>query len=160
MLNVKKISLIIFLIIGLVSNSYAFNYWGTTPGNMFYLGMWTLHLDPKDQRTDNYVNDLVGVEYHSLFVATFINSFNDRTYTVGVQRNLFVHDFQNHPNLVYTLGYRLGGIYGYDSRLMHLAGETPVLPFAQLVADLSYKRFGWEVTYTGIIVSTSFFWRF
>lgn len=148
----------------LLSGAYASNFWndlwGTTPENQFYLGMWTLHLNPSSQRSDNYVNNLIGVEYHSFFVATFTNSFHDQTYTFGLQRNWYTHQFQCHPDLLYTLGYRVGGIYGYDSRLMHLAGQTPVIPFLQLVSDLSYKRVGWEVTYTGIVVSTSFFVRF
>jgi hypothetical protein len=120
--------------------------------------MFTLHLRP-EALGDRWINNLVGLQYHSLCVGTFTNSFNDQTYVVGIERDPYTHKSVSHPSLTYAFGYRLGLVYGYDGRLMKLAAKTPILPFPQLFSALSYKHFGWEVTYTGVIVSTGFFIR-
>jgi hypothetical protein len=130
--------------------------WGTAPPNKAYLGMFTMHLRP-EAIGDRWVNNLVGFQYHSLFVGTFTNSFNDQTYVAGIERDLHTHQFVSHPNVTYVVGYRLGLVYGYDGRLMKLAAKTPILPFPQLVSAISYKHFGWEITYTVAVVSTGFF---
>lgn len=159
---IKKILLFVMVVFVLTNlrNSYAFNLWGTAPPNGLDLGMWSFHLNPESERTDNRVNNLFCVEYHSMFLGTFINSFGDRTYAAGVHRNFYTHQFINDPNLNYTMGYRLGLMHGYDERLTPLAGKTPLFPFAQLTSDLSYKHFGWELSYTGIVISTGFFINF
>lgn len=151
----RKITII--LLVCLLSNTCdAWSLWGTTPPNVVYLGMWTYHFQAKSRKSDNYTNNLLAFGYHSMFVGTFTNSYGVQSFALGFQRYLYSHAFDQ-GKVDYDFGYRIGAMTGYDSRLMHLAGQTPVLPFGQLISDLSYKRVGWEVTYTGILVSTSFF---
>ncbi len=139
-------------------------FWQTIKGtafpNVIYAGMWTYHINAASREDDNSNNELLGFVYKSIFAGTFLNSYDHRSYAVGVQRNLYTHQFVNHPNWNYYVGYRAGAIYGYDSRLSHFAGESPIIPYASLMTSIRYKHFGWEVSYTGVVFSTSFYFAF
>jgi hypothetical protein len=115
-----------------------------------YLGMWSTHLRHLDEGVDG--NSLLGIAYRGYFGATFINSWGDRALAAGVQRS-FTRP-QRGP-LTTALGYRAGLVTGYDERFLSLAGKTPVLPFAQVVGSLDYRRIGVEVAYAGIVVSVT-----
>ena len=133
--------------------------WGKPePRPILGLGMWSYHLKHESQDMDNSRNDLIGFSYRGLFAATFINSENRRSYAAGVQRYWLTDPLT--PDLSWQLGYRLGLIYGYDEKLGHFASVSPVIPFPQLISDLTWKNVGWEISYTWVVLSTSFYVRF
>lgn len=127
--------------------------WGTPQRSTIYPGMWTRHLHHPG--IDN--NQLAAVTIRGYFAGTFINSYHRRSYAVGFERSLRSGTFAS--DLTYGVGYRLGAIRGYDSRLLPVAGRVPVVPFAQAVGDLSWKRVGVEGTFCVRVVTAGFFVR-
>jgi len=126
--------------------------WGTPEPSTLYLGMWTKHFHPGI--TDN---QLVAVNIHGYFVGTFLNSWHDRSYAAGVERS--VHHGSMGEKGTFSLGYRLGAINGYDSRLIRGAGSTPVVPFLQIIGNASYKRVGVQASYCWLVFTGGFFVR-
>lgn len=159
MCRVKKTLLLFFLLsvnISAQANQFLRTLWGTPPPNSLYLGMWTYHVNDTDRVI--YKNDLLMLVYRSFFAGTLINCYNDRTYIFGVQRYVFENHFG--CGIDSQLGYRAGLIYGYDERLMPIAGTLKLLPCAQIIYDLGWKHVGVEFTFTGVIVSAGFSIRF
>lgn len=115
-----------------------------------YLGMWTLHL--KDQHKALDPNYLIGASYRHVFAATFINSFGNRAFGGGLQK-----EFARGKKGIFSaaLGGRLGAIYGYDERFIKLAHETPVLPMVQAYGLFEVGHLGAEVSYTYVVVSVT-----
>ena len=113
-----------------------------------YLGMWTFHL--KDQARRFAPNDLIGASYRHVFAATFINSYDNRAFAGGLQR-----EFARGRSGVFSaaLGGRVGVVYGYDERFIKLAHETPILPMVQVYGLFEIGRLGAEVSYTYVVVS-------
>ena len=93
--------------------------------------------------------------YHSLFLGTFLNSFSERAFVSGVQRNVYMHRFSN--TTVFDVGYRLGVISGYDKRMSSFADYSPVVPLVEAYIDFSYNNLGIEVSYIGVVVTAKFF---
>ena len=126
------------------------NLWSTgSDHDRVFLGMWTAHPfgdDPYPQESNNGF----GVQYRSVFGFTCINSFERRTYAVGVERVWL--EARRGP-LKVMLGFRAGLIHGYDTRLFRIAGDTPVLPFAGTVALLRLGPVGGEVSWVYQAVS-------
>lgn len=120
-----------------------------------YFGMWTTHLKNKFVRLDN--NWVAGVSHRGWFGATFLNSFDRRAFTGGIQRTVVS---TAHRPVTAALGYRLGFVTGYDERFVSLARKTPVLPLAQPYFVLDVAHVGIEVQYTFIVVSTALSYRF
>lgn len=131
---------------------------GQQPATAVFLGMWSVHTNSHSRSTDNWNNQLVGISYHSIFVGTFVNSFYDRTEAFGVTRDVDRHAWS--ANASYALGYRLGGLYGYDGRMGEIASISPVIPFLQLYSDFTYRHMGLELSYTGVVFSAGFFVSF
>ena len=129
--------------------------WGVKPQNSLNIGLWTLHLSPGSIKTRNWDNQGVFATYDMFYVGTFLNSFWERAYSAGIQRNFYQDQITDHTKLI--LGYRLGAIYGYGGSIKEY---TPVIPLAQLIARLQYRIFGIEFQYSGIIVSTSLYFTF
>lgn len=120
-----------------------------------YVAMWTTHLRNKFVRLDN--NWVAGFSHRGWFGATFLNSFNRRAFTGGIQRTIKA----TAPRAVRaSLGYRLGFVTGYDERFVELAKKTPVLPLLQPYFVLDVSHVGIEVQYTLIVVSTAVSYRF
>jgi hypothetical protein len=142
------------------SSSLWHSLWGVSANDpTLALGMWSYHLKKEQDDMDNSRNDLVGFGYRGMFVGTLINSQRRRSYVVGLQRYWHTEKFQH--DLTWQVGYRLGLIYGYDRRFGRIAEQIPVLPFPQVISDLTWKQhFGWEISYTWVVVSTSFYYRF
>ena len=128
---------------------------GQKPNNGLYIGMFTLHFNPKSLRDDRWINNLIGVPYHSLFLGTFLNSFSERAFVSGVQRNVYMHRFSN--TTVFDVGYRLGVISGYDKRMSSFADYSPLVPLVEAYIDFSYNNLGIEVSYIGVVVTAKFF---
>ncbi len=135
------------------SRSFWSKLWGTPAPTAIYPGMFTFHLMPSS-RDDNWNNQLIAGTYKGYFAGTFINSFYDRGYAVGVQRMWDTEQLSD--NFKNSVGYRLGLVTGYDERLMPIAGKTPVLPFPQIIDDLTWKNVGIEFSWCFDTVSAGF----
>lgn len=131
---------------------------GTQPENAVYLGMLTWHFNPESRKDDRRSNNLIGGVYQSIFVGTLLNSFSDRAFVVGVQRNLYTNQLSQNNQV--NVGYRLGLISGYDERMSDIAKYLPVLPIPELYVDYAYKNVGAELSYIGVVFTAKFFVRF
>ncbi len=131
---------------------------GTQPENAVYLGMLTWHFNPESRKDDRQSNNLIGGVYQSIFVGTLLNSFSDRAFVVGVQRNLYTNQLSQNNQV--NVGYRLGLISGYDERMSDIAKYLPVLPIPELYIDYAYKNVGAELSYIGVVFTAKFFVRF
>ncbi|WP_119343631.1 hypothetical protein [Facilibium subflavum] len=131
---------------------------GTQPDNAVYLGMFTWHFNPQSRQDDRWSNNLIGGLYKSIFVGTLLNSFSDRAFVFGIQRNVYTDQLSQ--NMQMNIGYRLGLITGYDERMSEFAKYSPVLPIPELYMDFAYKNFGAELSYIGVVFTAKFFIRF
>lgn len=120
-----------------------------------YLGMWTTHLKDDTVRLDP--NWLFAISHGPVFGGTFINSFNRRAYTLGLQKTLLRRGGERAR---LTLGVRGGIITGYDERFMKLAGKTPVMPLVSAYSIAEVGRVGIEVSWTMVVVSVATCLRF
>lgn len=124
--------------------------WSTaSPHDRIFLGMWTLHPFEGDPypRTNN---EGLGLQYRGFFGFTCVNSFERRTYALGIER-VWAEALRRPLGLM--LGFRIGLISGYDTRLFRVAGETPVLPFFGTVALVRIGPVGGEVSWVYRAVS-------
>jgi hypothetical protein len=117
-----------------------------------YLGMWSYHF-LKDNEEYQTENNLIGISYGGYFFGSFINSFDDRAWSAGVQRD-FYRNRWDWLNL--DAGYRAGLLYGYDR--ITLPG-TKLGPLFQVYADVSYRRFGLQFSWALEVVTAGFFVR-
>lgn len=88
-------------------------------------GLWAMHpFEPQFPELD-WTRGLGGL-YGHWFGATFVNSYDERTFILGIERSWF-----SVRSGVFGVGagYRVGLITGYDERLIEIARHTPVLPF-------------------------------
>ena len=88
--------------------------WGTTPADGLFYMPYGFHNDSSKLETFG----LVGGIFKTAFLMTFTNSYGDRTWALGIERDLF----QFHR---LRFGYGAGLMYGYDGRL----AESHGLPF-------------------------------
>lgn len=127
--------------------------WGNPAPTAIYPLMFTFHLEPSS-RDDNWNNQLIAGTYKGFFAGTFINSFYDRGYAAGIERMWDTEQLSD--NFKNSVGYRLGLVSGYDQRLMALAAKTPVLPFPQVIDDITWKHVGVELSWCVDTVSAGF----
>lgn len=127
--------------------------WGTPAPTAIYPGMFTFHLEP-GSRDDNWNNQLIAGTYKGFFAGTFINSFYDRGYAAGIQRMWDTEQLSD--NVKNSVGYRVGLVSGYDERLAPIAAKTPVLPFPQVIDDITWKHVGIELSWCVDTVSAGF----
>ncbi len=120
-----------------------------------YVGMWSTHIRDVSRGLSN--NWLVGLGWRSLYGGTFINSFGNRSFTVGMQRTVARGE---DATVIPSLGYRLGVVSGYDERFMSIASWAPVLPLAQLLGGLETGRTGLELGWAGLVATLSPHFRF
>jgi hypothetical protein len=134
------------------------SFWSSLVGGpaerrRFIFGLWTLHpFEPQFPEVE--WTQGVGFAFSQWFAATFINSYDDRSFIVGVERywargKWGVTDF--------GVGYRAGLVTGYDERLATWAEDTPVLPFAGLVGWFDAGPLALDVyyVYRAITLETS-----
>ena len=103
---------------------------------------------------NNWNNQLIAGTYKGYFAGTFINSFYDRGYALGIQRMWDTEQLSD--NFKNSVGYRLGLVSGYDERLAPIAAKTPVLPFPQIIDDITWKHVGIELSWCVDTVSAGF----
>jgi hypothetical protein len=111
---------------------------GKPAENMLPLGLWSHHiLTHRHFRQDN---NMIGLQYNGLFACTFANSYSQQTFAVGIARTLYEADFWG-KNLRYTLGYKIGPMYGYvhDKGVPNIGGFS-ILPI--LVNGITLKFVG------------------
>ncbi|EKD40362.1 MAG: hypothetical protein ACD_75C00075G0003 [uncultured bacterium] len=131
---------------------------GEATENHFFLGMATWHFNPKSRRIRNWDQKLVGFQYKDFFVATFENSFYNRTWTVGLARNLSTAELSDSWDT--TFGYRLGLVYGYSDGEAPFSSISPVIPMVEIYNQYLFKKhYGLELMLTTSI-SVSFFYQF
>lgn len=120
--------------------------WGIPAENSINLGMWSYHFIDND---DSYrtTHNLIAITYKGIFGGTFENSNDDRTWTAGIQRDVY------HTNLgvlSVDMGYRFGLMYGYDKMEIFNSGIFPLL---QVYSNLRYKRVGVQFSWAGSVVT-------
>ena len=131
---------------------------GTTPKDQLFLGMFTYHFTEKSRSTRNWQQDLIGLQYNGFFLATFENSFYNRSWVAGIAREIFSSTISN--NWTFITGYRLGGVYGYNEGEAPFANYSPVVPVVELFAQSTFREhFGVELMLTTSI-SLGFFYQF
>lgn len=113
-----------------------------------YVGMWTAHLKDLGRGFDN--NWLLGVSWEGYYGGTFVNSYGDRAFTLGIQRKIA----QSTSGTVQPgVGWRLGLVTGYDTRFSRFASVSPILPFGQLVGEVGVGQTGVEMGWTPLTAS-------
>jgi len=128
------------------------------PPDQFYLGMYTLHFDPKSRETRNATNYLIGVQVDGLFLGTLINSYDKRSWAFGISREFYRANLSS--SLDFASGYRIGLITGYGDEKTFIDTGSNVDPFADIHAQISYlKHFGVEFMLTSSL-SVLFFFQF
>lgn len=122
-----------------------------------YMGMWSEHwyADNPEFNEENdvlqyslYNNFRVGGEY--LTVATFLNSYGDRTWAVG-----YGQDYRVYFLPAVKVGWDVGAMYGYGDNLdLNWRGITPAVKFHFSFYDLVKVQFmgpavnvGFELTF-------------
>ena len=129
------------------------NYILGEPGqDNFYLGMWSYHF-LEGNGGYHTQNNLLGVSYGGYYFGTFINSYDDRTWSGGVQRDVYGSRWRR---LNLDTGYRAGLLYGYDTLTLP---DTKLGPLFQVYADVSYRQFGLQFSWASEVVTAGFFVR-
>lgn len=132
---------------------------GDAVKNRLYAGMWTIHTHASSRAKDNATNDALSYTYHGYFAGVFKNSYYNWTYAAGVQRSLYESKLgTRHSEL--AVGYRAGGMVGYDDRLCSWCGDSPVLPMVMPYMDYQYKNLGIESQYGLILFTIGFYYNF
>lgn len=137
--------------------SEKFSYWGTPIPREILLGMWSTHLWT-NQFATLQANNMIALTDYGLFIGTFTNSYGHRSYSAGINRYWLSKAIAPYTTL--QLGYRLGAIYGYLKDEVPLFSRSPVIPFAQLLVDVNWRRVGFELSTTGEVISGGFYIRF
>lgn len=126
-----------------------------SPAVRLYVGMWSTHLRDFSRGLRN--NWLVGLGWRGLYGGTFVNSFGNRSFTVGIQQTVARGD---DATVIPSFGYRLGVVSGYDERFMSIASWAPVLPMAQVLGGLESGRTGLELGWAGLVATLGPHFRF
>lgn len=106
--------------------------------------MWSYHINYAHPFKDvNYKGDLIGLNYKSLYLGTFRNSFYNRSYFVGLRRNLWQ---RRDKSWLLQAGYGLGIVSGYkDGQSLVISKYSPVIPAAFGYFDVTYHHVGIEI---------------
>ncbi len=134
-----------------------FFLWGKAGKDALYLGMWSFHLSIlfNADAGENWQHNLIAGAYSGFIFGTFINSFNDRCYVAAVHRSIYRTGTKD--GFSTDLGYNLGVVKGYDSRLISIANDVKYLPFLQVTYDISWKMLGLQLSYVGTVLTAGFF---
>jgi hypothetical protein len=120
-----------------------------------YTGMWTVHFRDWERGID--ANHLIGLSWGRVYGGTFINSWERRAFSAGVQGSF--GEWRAGPGRV-GLGWRVGFVTGYDERFASVAAKTPVLPFAQPLLTVGGTRTAVEFSWSGVVASAAVRTRF
>jgi hypothetical protein len=148
------LAILLFTLPAAASAQEASRSGGASRGVHVYVGVWTSHLTRVRSGVDGAW--LVAVGWRSLYGSTFVNSFGDRAFAVGIERDLARADG---GTVARGLGYRLGLVTGYDERLVGFAGKVPVLPGLQVLGNMAVGPTGLELAWAGKVATVSPFMR-
>jgi len=130
---------------------------GQPTEDQLFLGMATLHLNPKSRRIRNWNQNLVGFQFKDFFACTFENSFYKQTWAAGLARNFSTAELSNNWDL--TFGYRLGLAYGYQDGQAPFSTISPIIPIVEVYNQYFFrKHYGVELMLTTSI-SVSLFYQ-
>ena len=108
------------------------------------LGMYSIHADGTGEYfgvgRNNDQGHLAGIQYYGLTAGTFINSFDDRAYYIGLAREVYSHNYSQ--NTRFDIGYKFGPLFGYGDDLINVAG---ISVFAGAYLGISWKRAGLDI---------------
>jgi hypothetical protein len=117
---------------------------GVNPHDALFFEMFTVHLKPSSLQVRNWHTQLLALQYKGFFAGTFINSFYNRTYTLGFARQVYSKEYNY---LYYNAGYRIGLLYGYTDNQAPFSNISPVIPLIQPYINISLKNtFGLELS--------------
>ncbi|MBM9536999.1 hypothetical protein JWG43_07955, partial [Desulfobulbus alkaliphilus] len=125
---------------------------GQPASDSLYLGLWSWHFINND---DNYRSrhDLIGLSLQGIFLGTFLNSHNNRTWAAGWQRDIYS---QCYDKLSLQTGYRIGLMHGYEELSL---GNSRLFPLLQVYNDISYRNIGVQFSWAGSVILAGFFLR-
>ena len=129
--------------------------WGESEPSALYTGMWSTHFSHPEDVNANW---LTAINYEGFFLGTFINSYRNRSFAAGVERQVWSSDDQKSFNT--SLGYRLGLMTGYRERFKMYFGDSPIILFPQLFANIAYQHVGLQIGYSWTVISCGLFYRF
>jgi hypothetical protein len=106
-------------------------------------GLWALHpFEPQFPEMD-WTRGF-GVQFSQWFAATFVNSYDGRSFIFGLER----YWLRGRRGVIDAgVGYRLGVLTGYDERLIPLAGYVPILPFGGVLGWADVGPIGVDMFY-------------
>src|SRR3989338_763006 len=124
--NAISIFIVAIVTIVAITNCYAFSLWGYTPqSGITYAPIgfhWQNYLEGRPQPND--MNHIVALNYKSLVVGTFIDSYqNDlaRIYLLAFERNII-------NRKKFKMSYTVGLVYGYRGKLAQVSDfQNPIL---------------------------------
>ena len=132
------------------SDATAVPWWrwllGEREPDRVFAGMWTLHLQRPEDGLSQHA--LLAASWRGVYAATFISSHERRCWGLALGRSLLR---ASRAGGEVSLGYRVGVVRGYDERLHDVAARWPVIPAAELVGAVRYKRVGLMASYAGIV---------
>jgi hypothetical protein len=126
---------------------------------MIHLGMLSLHFEDTNQfKRYEWNNQLIGISYSGFNVATFLNSFGRRSYSLFWERDVF---FSNREPWRHTFGWAIGLLYGYkNGEAFILSKYSPILPTPSFYYCCAYKRIGIRLSLTADILSFSSYFTY
>jgi hypothetical protein len=125
---------------------------GVAEDSRFFAGLWVFHVERPDDGLRQH--HLLALSWRGVYLATFMSSQGGRIWGLGASRTVLESD---KGDTELSLGYRIGVVRGYDRRFLELAERWPVLPAAEIVAGLRYRRGGVLFSYAGVVASVGGF---
>ncbi len=126
--------------------------WGEPSEDTIMLGMWSYHFVDND---DSYQtsNQLLGISYKGYYAGTFKNSHDNRTWTLGFQRDIYQTQI---AFLSVSVGYKAGIMYGYETMQIF---DTKLFPLLQVYTNLCYKHAGIQLAWAGSVLTAGFVFK-
>jgi hypothetical protein len=124
------------------------SFWSTLAGERMErrrltAAMWAMHpFEPQFPELDWTWG--VAFSWSQWFLATFINSYDERSFIGGIERTWIRSE---RGPFAAGLGYRVGVVTGYDERLVSWGEHTPVLPFAGVLLWTDFGPVGVDLYY-------------
>ena len=126
--------LIIYLVLFSLSIPSQAGILGKSSSDSIYLNMTSKHAS----NGYNDSHEALGAQYKGVYLMTFDNSLDKRTYSVGISRE-YMRDCKD---LRYGIGIKAGLINAYRDKLPHVGDISfIVIPFA----TLEYKRVALDI---------------
>lgn len=126
--------LIIYLVLFCLSIPSQAGLLGKSSSDSIYLNMTSKHAN----NGYNDSHEVLGIQYKGVYLMTFNNSLDRRTYSVGISREYM----RECKDLRYGVGVKVGLINAYRDKLPHI-GDIALM--ATPFATAEYKRLGVDI---------------